>query len=952
MIGDELVIRTQKQGAEIYELIPSTKLSGDFPMHFVEEYVHWLNVATGDIEFRPINYPWKSTTKNWHLLYSLDAPTLMRQEHTYMLDIRGRTASMIGSILSPLESSDRIDITFEPKSGILAHLPRLKLDFFVNGNNKLECRQFRGAVVDTNRNIGTMYGLENRLVLRQNASRSIIIPYGEVEYQKHENHTRVHINTEGPGRSRVQYHVYNIDVKLGRLVGNGSLASHLYKIYLHAVTAHCMPDPLTNRTGTEEALDNLRSAATWSFQRLQPNEIEMLRLIASLTSTRVYYPKHFKRMQSVRWNNISPIAQHEEFNEIVTSIFNHATQFHVFREDGEVPTYHKSKSDIGLLRRSAIRNANHRRHEFGGSLSAPGTVKDTSYVARDTLICGVGGARVWSVARAVESWSPDLDISPQLMGVLQLWQNVSGVNGEIIRVGYEPQWLNPKLAKVWGSVYDACRHASRRHSTYRLMFFLCTLAYSTRLEPKVIGSLLAFATVSQFRSLTPPQYPSYNLTNGFTPDQRQLIGIVESCAISYGLSQEATLAAISGENTPELESRRFSAYKRNLELQSKQFVTSLLSQWPCASPNTPCDVDYRLLDSLKAMGGIRSMFDSWYRNRQFQKHIAEVQRVLNTISPVRCALQSYSFQPCIAGARQVVATVSFKDLLHRVAPTLPVSHPGTIPPPRSENDLNLLLLGFKRAHSREFEKHYADSMLESLQALESQAPSVETFLDPSASTLEAFVSQCKDHLDAVFQKIRETLSPFGDVEHLISMAGLWPCISPISLLRQLATNTPNTLSSPWKKVLVSYGKAIAGLQRAERLLAYGTSRGKDVQSEFHSEVRNIGHQEWDPVEHPDWLLIEIENNFLVRPVQNRVACEMISPTSGKNQVLKLLLLPRYLARSFTNVTVDPPTEHGGGKVFRYCTYYRCFSSRRYEACPRGSLETTIHPNVSLAGPKA
>lgn len=225
---------------------------------------------------------------------------------------------------------------------VTAHLPRLKLDSFINSSIELECRQFPGMVVDRDRDISTLVGLENRLVVDQSSVRSVIIPYGEVHFETCDNHIRVHIDTGK--HEKVKYHIYTIDSGLGRLVGNGSLTSHLYKTFLHAVTAYCLPDPLTRGAGThealagwagtEEALAGLRAAVTWSFQTLDGKGVEvyLLKQISSLTPDRVYYPVHLKVMQTVKWKRLSPVSQHEEFHMIVSSVFAHASCFHIFQE--------------------------------------------------------------------------------------------------------------------------------------------------------------------------------------------------------------------------------------------------------------------------------------------------------------------------------------------------------------------------------------------------------------------------------------------------------------------------------------------------------------------------------------------------------------------------------------------------------------------------------------------
>lgn len=900
MLDGELVVRTRMSGAApIYELVPYEKMTGDFPTHFVEHYVHWLNVETGDIEFRPISHPWTITSHNWNVVYSQSSTSLMRLGQERMLDIRSHASSIIGSIFSPLENPGNIDVSFGPRNGkilVSVRLPRLKLEFFLNVNDQLECRQFRGAIVDRDQSVGTMCGIVNRLVLSQGTTRSILIPYGQVKYQSHGDHVRVHIDTDG--LQEIRYHRYDIDTKLGRLIGNGSLASHLYKIYLHAVTSHCLPDPLTSRTGTEEALDNLQSATTWSFQKLQPDEVHILKLIASLTPTRVYYPDNLRVMQSVDWKPISPIMQHDNFHAIVVEIFAHATRFHVFREDtgvkdAEIATYYKSKSDARLLERAAVRNAAFRKYEFGGSLLA--TSKDAHYIGRDSIRDEFKENQVYTVAKAVGSWYPNVDIPQNLMEILEGWSNLGVHNRKVVRLGYDHQWINPDLAGMWDTVYDVCRQSEKSSSTYQLMFFLSTLAYSGRVDLPVIGSLLAFATIPEFHSCESPKYQSYKLANKYSPNKTELEAAVDGCSVSFERSREANLQIKTGESESELWCRRNTTYMTNLSLQSGEFVANLISQWPSASPTIPCDPDYRLLNSSEAMGKVKPMFDSWYRNKVFRKHIRKVQMILDSVHPVASIPRTYCFSPCNFNAHSTVSAVRFKDLFSRNAPnipdppaevisvTVPCSPERERAPSVDGSDLRIILDNLKKTHSRISEKQYADNMLASLEALEVQTLVVETPIRiPPASTLESSLIQSRDDMEAVFRTIQSILAPLRGVEDLISMAGLWPCISPISLLQQLPANASIKLNAPWKRALVYYGKSIAKLQRFERLLSY---KRLGRESDFQSEAGNIGHQGWDQVENPDWLLIEIENNFLVRPVQNRIASKMIKPTSEGNQVL-------------------------------------------------------------------
>lgn len=889
MKGAELIIRT-RDGQNEYELVPHTKLVGDFPAHFVEQYFHWLNASTRGLEFRPVDDPWKVTPKNWRLYY-LGKASSMTLGQERMFDIQKTTAVMISSILSPLEYPQHIDIILSGSQEVSAHLPRLELDFFINAQEELECRQFRGMIVDRNQDIGTLNGLVNRLVMRQATVRSVIIPHGNLNYSKHESHVSVRVDTEGLGR--VTYHLYTVDTKLGRLVGNDSLASHLYKIYLHAVTAHCLPDLLTNRTGTEEALAGLRSAATWSFQKLEKEEIELLTLIASLTPTRVYYPQHLQVMQTVGWNCLSPVVQHDEFHTIVTSIFNHASRFHIFRGGSKIVTYYEPKSSAYLLSRAAIRNAVFRRDEFGGSLLM--NPKDAPYTARHIVSNSIEEARVWDVARAVERWTPNLPVCPQLIGVLEGWRDIFGdPDGTGLQLGYNRVLLDGNFASFWGLLYNGLCQATQQENRYQLIFMLSTMAYSGRVDLPLIGTFLAFATNPKFLSYNLPIHPSYALSDEYEPEGNMLIEIMEDTAFPFEDSPEASLDATYGESPGALGYRRERTFRDNLRSQAVFFVSYLMLQWPCLKPKAPSKRQskqkFPLLNIEAAMGTVNLWFESCYKNKEFSAHIEEVQTELDRVSPDgNKVLQTYAFQPCENAPLPSFTTVPLQDLFLRDPPAIPEPPIGSTPriplheqftTPKGENNLKSLLSEFVAEHSSGYEKEYAASMLESFRALKRQTISAVSI--PSTEALLETQEECEHHLIILSQRIRNRLGPSGK-ETLISMTGLWPCISPISLLQQLATNNRATNLNPqWKRILIAYGEAIAVVQRAERLLSYA-NRDDD----FMREVENPGSQGRDQPSYADWLLMSIENNFLVRPVQAQIAAKMISPPSNNNETLQL-----------------------------------------------------------------
>ena len=153
-------------------------------------------------------------------------------------------------------------------------LPRYSLSFFVNEMQELESRDFKQMVYDEDQCAGTLFGLENILILRPTRilvprtliPRRVLIPNGESIIR--ENHQVQVIIPHAP-RDGSLYHTYIVDTELGCLVGNSSLASTEFLARLHAMTSWHRPDSLTEKTGAQAALCLLQSAGCRSIMKLK-----------------------------------------------------------------------------------------------------------------------------------------------------------------------------------------------------------------------------------------------------------------------------------------------------------------------------------------------------------------------------------------------------------------------------------------------------------------------------------------------------------------------------------------------------------------------------------------------------------------------------------------------------------------------------------------------------------
>ncbi len=896
MHDSELIIRARKQG-KVYELLPVHTLDGDFPHAFVQDYAHWLDINTGFVEWRPLHNAWTPASQNWQMRSGSQGENLLIRGSSKLIDLRTPTAKAVSTILSPLEHATHVHIILNCETEVLeVHLPRLKLDFFLGKDaTQLESKQFCGMAVDANQSFGTLTGLVNKLVLRGNndSSRSVIIPHGDVLFKSEDPHVRVHIDTS---TQHLSYYLYDIDCRIGRLIDNGSLKSKLFKCYLHAVTAHCLTDELTGRTGTEEALYTLASPSVRSFLRLEQMEIDLLVLLARLTPRRQYYPRHLQVMQEVEWKTLSPLSLHSSFCKSVWSIFDQARTLDVFHDKPADLPNADICGDQHLLKRAAIRESTYRVHGFGAENHT--AEHDVVYTARDHVPNSIRESQVCHIAKLVDGWSKNLRGCSQLLREIESWgKPLRGCRTEdTFSLGYAVKWLDP-LAEIfpedWCTLQTALSHSAVDSDKYRIMMFLSTLMYSQHANQEFVQTLLAFATVPKLRVIRPPDCTSFQLSHGFKPDRKKLEDVTKNRARPFSLCPESKLPQFSNETFAEADGRRRDDHQAAIEERINLFVDALVCQWPKSYIYDPVGIDFNTYISVQeATEDARIWFQSWYRNAKFKESIGRAQEILDDLNIGDQNLVGYSFSQPRCHYFPKRSHVDLNDIMGKSAPDLspaPFANFGSWVGQQHEDradhsKLKTLLVRLLSKSLGGYEQRYVIDLLTSFDSLHGSAD-VRLNRSPKAlkPLLEKHLLLCKNHVDDVYHTICHCLQAETSITRRLACGSkMWPRLSTTSLLQHLAGGKVSSLRDDWKASLIEYALAISTLQRAERLLMCIGNK-----SELLSELSNPGHQGWDITHYPDWLLLEIENNILIRQVQAQIAREMISPSSGANSILQL-----------------------------------------------------------------
>ncbi len=332
--SDALIIQTKKDNI-LLELIPHTIFNHDLPQLFIEEYTHWINLNpfSTEIELQPLTSLWIPSSQNWRIIFSA-LKQRMFFEKQEMIDVHSQTFKMISGCLQNFEQCHYIHITYNASVATVlsVDLPRFQISFFLNENTELECQNLPNILIDRNQSAGSLLGLENRLILRSKHNlrlsqcQHILIPFGNVHIEQKEDHVQIVVQT---GSTRfVKFYDYIIDIDIGCLVSSSNLTSNLYQVFLHALSSHPFPDPLTGRTGTE-AIQLLQSAICYSFQNISKIDLELLYKIAAFTPSPTWYPKY---KQSIQWchSYCSLQSQHHAFYKLVQAIINYARLTQVF----------------------------------------------------------------------------------------------------------------------------------------------------------------------------------------------------------------------------------------------------------------------------------------------------------------------------------------------------------------------------------------------------------------------------------------------------------------------------------------------------------------------------------------------------------------------------------------------------------------------------------------------
>jgi hypothetical protein len=464
-------------------------------------------------------------------------------------------------------------VVSQPPGGKLSvKMKRRQLDFFVTISGQLQCRQLR-AVVDRHQDAGTLYGLQSMLVLRDAddySQRSIITTLGQVVYQHHRGHVLVKVE------SASRYAKYTINDLLGRLECPAEPELLYTKALLHAITSHLLPDPLTGRIGTQEALACLESGYCQPWTSLNSRSLDILTQISNLTPRREYYPKDKRCQQTVLWDSQLPTyIQNDDFQVVVGKLVAKSDRLALFSVDGSQMTLKTEPNNAELLERARWRWSIYATpDDLNKKLAQP---EDLPYSSRN----GWCETKPVLYVREIVTWLREkpstIHTTQDLLSLLEDWPTIGGYANicDFYSIG---EYFSADLAEQWGGFVTLCTEATDK-DVYNLMFQLGAIAFREDIDMTIIRVIVSFFIFRELQSLVLPRYLSFvNFKKDERPTTDLLLPIIRT---SYQPS-EPTRPSKEGEGSDEII--RFENNK-NREKEGLRLAEMLVRQWPRPQPS-------------------------------------------------------------------------------------------------------------------------------------------------------------------------------------------------------------------------------------------------------------------------------------------------------------------------------------------------------------------------------
>ncbi|KAI0848819.1 hypothetical protein F5Y00DRAFT_270020 [Daldinia vernicosa] len=914
--GGETIIRAIK-GSQVLELVPRKIFRDghyfDLPAPLIDNCVHWLDLVSGIIEIRQKSKNiWRSHPNNWRLDVTTSICTRFtpnKKSKETLVDPYCPLFVRVSKIFAWFEHAAHLTVYQPGNHALTVEMPRMQLKWFVNTKNLLQSSHLQ-AEIDPCQSIDTWHGFDSKLVcrsLKDPLERFVLVPLGMLRARKRGCHVQVCVELHD--MQTAVYLRFMVNKTLGRIESAAEPGLVYKKAEIHALTSFILPDALTGLTGVESSLAILTSGISQPWSPLTVLPTNILHSIWKLSPVREYYPPELKVMKKDVWDqNLPTMIQREEFRIIVSQIISQSNRLAAFYSRGiqdlqkpEIPEFPPSGDHDLNLRSLHRRRQYERRSNYELPLNYP---DDTVYEARHyPHAMSLRYSNVLEALYIVRDKPAFMSTVEDLALNLSQSLHIKGYKQILEKITLQER-LNTDVRREWGPLVDVVKEM---RDQYKLMFFIGVISFRSDANMPLIRTLIAFSLWDQLQSLALPGHAEYH---SFRPREIPQLDVLVKLIEPFQVPppDDPPLKEFASSKDQRKLWQAKAAHARKAKEDCEKLAKSLISKWPTITPSTDIN-DVHLVDIPAALEKLESEWERLYHNHEFYNHLQEVQKVLCQrhsdakfqradfiSSEVAYAIQQPGYilpelgndlmKMPISEARGHPEPPSYDFRGRKKQLEAPAY--GRLQDPGASYELDQIIETFSKSKSI-IHQRYASDLKESLNAF--NARSTQTALCSASSSFNEYLTlsylqgNVKRHLAEIKSAIELPSDAYSRKQiWWLQQGQLWPAITPITILEQLRTTTKRLFGRGTKEKLLNFAVSITDLQRKMRMQSYQLSKEN---ARYEEERLNVGHRNWRIEEYPDWLLLEVESNLLIRETQVEVALAIISPESQANSVLQL-----------------------------------------------------------------
>lgn len=939
--------RRQRDGGRLRaELVSRSVFEKDLPDDLVEKYSHWLvRGANGDacIYFRPARYDdsvFRRGCSRDGAEFVLNMATqklTQTSSGNNLVDIRSNTFNeLYSAVFCRLAPKGQVHVFHSSARGSYVVLPKLGgLKFMVEGS-RLFSTEFNSFVV-LNQRFGTLIGLQHGLLLQDGVGeRVFIVPHAKA--------------TREPGTQSITLEVenlrqppmfaYNLRSDLRSLVGQKDRLAWLYLARLHAITSSPLPDPFLGRMGTSHALHilasgrcrgNLSGSGGWDSQLADTTLGE----IGSCSVHREMMTRRSEKSRATRVNYaekeflpahpLPSLCAHEGFAFLV-NILRRETSQAATLVGGNPPPYGVSlERATGTLSRRAYL-ISRELYAWDGRLTPEDEVevmgKNRAMLNLEPLAYKRQEFRELRGVRAVaqpvlrrRALRRGADVKSLLLSTTKLrgftstnwasspitdWTRMTATGRD-----ERGKWL----AHYWLDLYDLARNCHGAARDENLWQFTYLLAFLAQEDGSLSDHLVQLATIAmhaeRFGDLEPPKYDHYHEPSEADYSSKALDTMIDKNLSSFTEPPPIMIATAEGEKATKAWQLRKD--KHDEDCRSTKIVLSLAAQkahTECTTLTAKECKQPRVVDPEKCSIQLSALVSRWYKAKHLQDFLGKVvdrlidlQQGLGTDTWVDYSMnirgpdestltpQMYQIPVAQPESEELMLTDADRDAwLHGYFKAaegvqLPEPEPVMSDEPLPELPVSQGIEGL--AVYEKLLKPLRDGWTTAQSASRMERPAAD--LKGLRSTILKYLEATQRELRRILATLLKALAPDDDIAKALEISGLWPAPVPAVLLPGMLEQAGH--SEGWRMALGSLGVVFRHQQRAKRCLRL--LRKGETQT-LEQELLNGGCDGWAPCDFPEWLLLEIDNDFCIRGQQAAVARQIISSGKG-NRLLQLIM---------------------------------------------------------------